>query len=51
MEVRFLQGTIILAILAFFFLCVAVRPLREWLFGPPEIDDSAGFPWSRRKYR
>jgi hypothetical protein len=50
-EVKFIQGAIILAIIAFLVLCVAIRPLREWLFGPPDIDDSKGFPWSRKKPR
>jgi hypothetical protein len=51
MAVRFIQGTIIIAILAFLILCVAIRPLREWLFGFPGIDDSKGFPWSRKKHQ
>jgi hypothetical protein len=50
-EVKYIQGTIIIAILAFFILCLAIRPIREWLFGPPDIDDSKGFPWSRKKHR
>jgi hypothetical protein len=51
MEVRFIQGAIISAILAVLILCIAIRPLREWLFGSPDIDDRQGFPWSRKKYR
>jgi hypothetical protein len=51
-EVKFIQGAISLAILVFLILCIVIRPFREWLFGPPEIDDSkGGFPWSRRKHR
>jgi hypothetical protein len=50
-EVKYIQSTIILAILTFVILCVVIRPIREWLFGLPDIDDSKGFPWSRRKYR
>jgi hypothetical protein len=45
------QGAIILAMLAFLFLCIVIKPLREWLFGPPDIDDSKGFPYSRKKYK
>jgi hypothetical protein len=51
MEVKFIQGAIILAILAFLILCITIRPLREWLFGSPKIDDSKGFPWSRKKHQ
>jgi hypothetical protein len=51
MEVNFIQDTIILAILAFLILCITIRPLREWLFGSPEIDASKGFPWSRKKHQ
>jgi hypothetical protein len=50
-EVRFIQGAVIIAILAFLILCIAIRPFREWLFGPPAIDDSKGFPYSRGKHR
>jgi hypothetical protein len=50
-DVKFIQGAIILAVLVFLFLCVAIRPLREWLFGPPDIDGGKGFPYSRRKHR
>jgi hypothetical protein len=51
MEVRFIQGAIILSILAFLILCIAIKPLREWLFGLPEIDDSKGFPHSRGNHK
>jgi hypothetical protein len=52
MEVKYVQGAISIAILAFLVLCIAIKPLREWLFGPPEIDDdSKGFPWSRNKHQ
>jgi hypothetical protein len=51
MEVKFIQGAIILAVLVFLILCLAIKPLREWLFGPPEVDDTKGFPWSRGKRR
>jgi hypothetical protein len=51
MEVKYVQGAISIAIIAFLILCIAIRPLREWLFGSPEIDDSKGFPWSRHKNR
>jgi hypothetical protein len=51
MEVKFIQGTVCLAIIVFLIVCIAIGPLREWLFGLPEIDDSKGFPWSRRKNR
>jgi hypothetical protein len=49
MEVRFIQGAIIFAILVFVILCVVIRPFREWIFGPPVVDDRQGFPWSRGK--
>jgi hypothetical protein len=51
MDVKYVQGAIILVIIAVLILCAAIRPIREWLFGPPEIDDSKGFPWSRHKHR
>jgi hypothetical protein len=51
MEVKYIQGAIILAVIAFLILCIAIRPLREWLFGPTEIGDGKGFPWSRHKHR
>jgi hypothetical protein len=40
-----------IAVLAFLVLCAAVRPLREWLFGGPSVNDDGGFPWSRRGER
>jgi hypothetical protein len=49
--VKVIQGAIILAILALVILCITIRSLREWLFGIPELDDSKGFPWSRKKTR
>jgi hypothetical protein len=51
MEVRFIQGAVIIAIFAFLILCIAIRPLREWLFGPPATGSGKGFPYSRKKHR
>jgi hypothetical protein len=51
MEVKFIQGAISFAIIAVLIVCIAIRPLREWLFGPPEIEDSQGFPYSRGKQK
>jgi hypothetical protein len=49
-EVKFIQGAVMLAILAALILYIAIRPLREWLLGPPDIDDRQGFPWSRKNH-
>ena len=51
MEVKYIQGAISLAILVFLVLCIAIRPLRRWLFGSPDIDDGKGFSLSRKKHR
>jgi hypothetical protein len=51
MEIKCVQAAIMLALLVFVLVCVAVRPLRRWLFGSPEIDGSKGFPYSRGKRR
>jgi hypothetical protein len=51
MEIKYIQGAITLAVIILMILCAVIRPIREWLFGPPEIDDRAGFPWTRKKYR
>jgi hypothetical protein len=51
MEVKYIQGAIILAALGCLVLCIAIKPLRWWLFGSPDIDDTKGFPHSRRTHR
>jgi hypothetical protein len=51
MEAKFIQNAITLILLAFLVLCIVIMPLREWLFGRPNVDDRQGFPWSRGKHR
>jgi hypothetical protein len=43
------QNVIAIALCAIFLVAVAIKPIRDWFFGPPEIDDSKGFPYSRNK--
>jgi hypothetical protein len=37
MELKYIQGAIVIAVLAFSISCIAIRALREWLIGPPDI--------------
>jgi hypothetical protein len=50
-EAEHVRYAVSLAVPVFLILCAAVRPLREWLFGEPSVNDDGGFPWSRNKKR
>jgi hypothetical protein len=49
MEIRIIQGVTILGIIIVSLLIMVIKPVRDWFFGPPEIDDRRGFPYSRKK--
>jgi hypothetical protein len=50
-EAEHVRCAISLAVLAFLVLCAALKPLREWMFGRPYVNDDGGFPWSRNRER
>jgi hypothetical protein len=46
-----IQTVIVITVCVSFLAATAIRPIRDWLFGPPELDDRKGFPYSRNKRR